>query len=52
MTKDLQDELMKIGQAAYANTGGSEAAGGAPPPSGAEGEKKKQPEDFIDVEAQ
>merc|ERR1719188_2073079 len=43
MTKDLQEELMKIGQAAYANTGaapgaeGAEAGappGGAPPPAG------------------
>merc|ERR1711874_79480 len=32
MTKDLQEELMKVGQAAYANAG---AAGGAPPPGGA-----------------
>merc|ERR1711971_1107582 len=32
MTKDLQEELMKVGQAAYANAG---AAGGAPPDGGA-----------------
>jgi len=34
MSKDLQDELMKVGQAAYANTGGDAAPGGAPPPPG------------------
>jgi len=37
MSKDLQDELMKVGQAAYANTGGAPgdaAPGGAPPPPG------------------
>merc|ERR1711976_70389 len=33
MTKDLQEELMKVGQAAYANTGGAPADGGAAPPS-------------------
>merc|ERR1712008_12929 len=33
MTKELQEELMKIGQAAYANTGGA-PEGGAPPPPG------------------
>jgi molecular chaperone DnaK (HSP70) len=57
MTKELQDELMKVGQAAYANTGGDAAAGGAPPPGDApEGEKgdKKSPakDDVIDVDAQ
>merc|ERR1719254_220440 len=48
MSKDLQDELMKIGQAAYANTGGAPGADGAapPPPGGAappppQGDKKK-----------
>merc|ERR1711908_138840 len=38
MTKDLQDELMKVGQAAYANTGGAPGTpppGGVPPPGGA-----------------
>merc|ERR1712060_735932 len=52
MTKELQEELMKIGQAAYANTGapppppGDAAAGGAPPPppGGA------KPDDVIDVD--
>jgi len=57
MTKELQDELMKVGQAAYANTGDDAAAGGAPPPGDApEGEKgdKKSPakDDVIDVDAQ
>jgi molecular chaperone DnaK len=59
MTKELQEELMKIGQAAYANTGGAPeggappppgdaAAGGAPPPppGGA------KPDDVIDVDGQ
>merc|ERR1712207_42347 len=32
MTKDLQDELRKVGQAAYANTGGASPEGAAPPP--------------------
>jgi len=61
MTKELQDELMKVGQAAYANTGDAAPEGGAPPPgaeAGAapEGEKgdKKKPDkdDVIDVDAQ
>eukprot|EP00425_Heterocapsa_triquetra_P000978 CAMPEP_0195050762 /NCGR_PEP_ID=MMETSP0448-20130528/362_1 /TAXON_ID=66468 /ORGANISM="Heterocapsa triquestra, Strain CCMP 448" /LENGTH=62 /DNA_ID=CAMNT_0040079693 /DNA_START=11 /DNA_END=199 /DNA_ORIENTATION=- len=62
MTKELQDELMKVGQAAYANTGAEGAAqpppgdAGAPPPGGAGapegGDKKKKPDDFIDVDAQ
>jgi len=59
MTKDLQEELMKVGQAAYANTGaapeggapppGGEAPppGGAPPPPG-----DKKPDDVIDVDGQ
>merc|ERR1719226_235384 len=34
MTKDLQEELMKVGQAAYANTGAPPADGAAPPPPG------------------
>merc|ERR1719284_1964933 len=37
MTKDLQEELMKVGQAAYANTGSppeGAAPGGSPPPPG------------------
>lgn len=59
MTKELQEELMKVGQAAYANTGGAPeggappppgdaAAGGAPPPppGGA------KPDDVIDVDGQ
>ncbi|CAE7266892.1 HSP70-7 [Symbiodinium sp. CCMP2456] len=44
MTKDLQEELMKVGQAAYANTG---AAAGAPPPGDAKGK-----DDVIDVDGQ
>jgi len=65
MTKDLQDELMKVGQAAYANTGGAPegaaadaagaagAAGGAPPPAGDSPPKGgKKPDDVIDVDAQ
>jgi molecular chaperone DnaK len=63
MTKDLQDELMKVGQAAYANTGAA-PEGGAPPPPGAEAppggapppppgaDAKKKPDDVIDVDAQ
>jgi len=58
MTKELQEELMKIGQAAYANTGGApEGAppppgdapppGGAPPPPGG-----AKPDDVIDVDGQ
>jgi len=52
---------MKVGQAAYANTGDAAPEGGAPPPgaeAGAapEGEKgdKKKPDkdDVIDVDAQ
>merc|ERR1711933_147946 len=60
MTKELQEELMKIGQAAYANTGGAPeggappppgdaAAGGAPPPPPPGGAK---PDDVIDVDGQ
>jgi len=60
MTKDLQEELMKVGQAAYANTGaapegGAPPPGGeAPPPGGAPpppGDKKAQ-DDVIDVDGQ
>mmetsp|Transcript_43056 Transcript_43056/g.91780 ORF Transcript_43056/g.91780 Transcript_43056/m.91780 type:complete len:743 (-) Transcript_43056:83-2311(-) len=60
MTKDLQEELMKVGQAAYANTGtppegaapppGGEApppGGAAPPPPGG-----SKPDDVIDVDGQ
>ncbi|CAE7184517.1 HSP70-6 [Symbiodinium pilosum] len=51
MTKDLQEELMKVGQAAYANTGGAAAgdagAAGAPPPGDAKGK-----DDVIDVDGQ
>lgn len=36
MTKDLQEELMKVGQAAYANT-----ATGAPTPSHARGSSSR-----------
>jgi molecular chaperone DnaK len=64
MTKDLQEELMKVGQAAYANTGGA-APGGAPPPPGGEAPPgggapppppppggAKKPDDVIDVDGQ
>jgi len=54
MTKDLQEELMKVGQAAYANTGGGAPAGEAPPPppgaDAAGGAKAK--DDVIDVDGQ
>merc|ERR1719359_1047614 len=57
MTKDLQEELMKVGQAAYANTGGAPADGAAPPPPGAEAgagsappPSDKKPDDVIDVD--
>jgi chaperone protein DnaK len=52
MTKDLQEELMKVGQAAYANTGGSTPGSdaGAPPPPPPGGEAKK--DDVIDVDGQ
>jgi chaperone protein DnaK len=59
MTKELQEELMKIGQAAYANTGAPEGGappppgdappGGAPPPPPPGGAK---PDDVIDVDGQ
>merc|ERR1719433_2271387 len=60
MTKELQEELMKIGQAAYANTGGAPEGGappppgdappgGAPPPPPPGGAK---PDDVIDVDGQ
>jgi len=58
MTKDLQEELMKVGQAAYANTGAPEGAapGGAPPPGGAApppaDDGSKKPDDVIDVDGQ
>jgi len=59
MTKDLQEELMKVGQAAYANTGAppagdAGAAGGAPPPppgGEAKGDAKAK-DDVIDVDGQ
>merc|ERR1719221_1189402 len=55
MSKDLQDELMKVGQAAYAKTGGAAPEGAAPPPPGdaaspPPGDKK--PDDVIDVDGQ
>jgi len=60
MSKDLQDELMKVGQAAYANTGappgdappsgGAGAGGAAPPPPPNSGSSK--PDDVIDVDGQ
>merc|ERR1719337_187013 len=49
MTKDLQEELMKIGQAAYAASGGAAAGGapgGAPPPPPSGGPKQA---DVVDV---
>merc|ERR1719291_1425764 len=56
MTKDLQDELMKVGQAAYANTGGAAPEGAAPPPPGDAAQPppsdKKKPDDVIDVDGQ
>merc|ERR1712107_563388 len=55
MTKDLQDELMKVGQAAYANTGGAPPEGAAPPPPGDAAQpppKDKKPDDVIDVDGQ
>jgi len=58
MTKDLQEELMKIGQAAYANTGSppeGAAPGGAPPPPGGAAPppgSDKKPDDVIDVDGQ
>jgi len=59
MTKDLQEELMKVGQAAYANTGAppagdAGAAGDAPPPppgGEAKGDAKAK-DDVIDVDGQ
>merc|ERR1719210_2527698 len=62
MSKDLQDELMKVGQAAYANAPPPAEGGAAPPPGGAapppggaappppQGGKK--PDDVIDVDGQ
>jgi len=56
MTKDLQDELMKVGQAAYANTGGEAPEGAAPPPPGGDAAQPppadKKPDDVIDVDGQ
>merc|ERR1719188_1493352 len=55
MTKDLQDELMKVGQAAYANTGGAAPEGAAPPPPGDAAQAPpgdKKPNDVIDVDGQ
>ncbi|CAK9022172.1 Chaperone protein dnaK2 (HSP70-2) (Heat shock 70 kDa protein 2) (Heat shock protein 70-2) [Durusdinium trenchii] len=54
MTKDLQEELMKVGQAAYANTGASPPPGdaadaGSPPPGDAKAEAKGK-DDVIDVD--
>jgi len=46
--QDLQVELMKVGQAAYANTDAA-SEDGAPSPSGEGG---TQPDDVIDVEAE
>jgi len=56
MTKDLQEELMKVGQAAYANTGAppaGDADGAPPPPPGgdAKGDAKAK-DDVIDVDGQ
>jgi hypothetical protein len=55
MTKDLQEELMKVGQAAYANTGspppGDAAEAGSPPPGDAKAEAKAK-DDVIDVDGQ
>merc|ERR1712039_520305 len=51
MTKDLQDELMKVGQAAYANTGAATPEGGAPTPPGDATQappSDKKPDDVID----
>lgn len=54
MTKDLQDELMKVGSAAYAQGGAAgappppEGAAGAPPPPG--GDKKPEGDNVVDVE--
>lgn len=54
MTKDLQEELMKVGQAAYANTSpppGDAAEAGSPPPGDAKAEAKAK-DDVIDVDGQ
>jgi len=50
ISKDLQDELMKVGQAAYANAG----SGAPPPPTDGKSEeqKKKDDKDVIDVDGQ
>jgi len=57
MSKDLQEELMKVGQAAYANTGGAPGDAPPPPPGGAApppppGGESKKPDDVIDVDGQ
>jgi len=62
MSKDLQEELMKVGQAAYANTGGAPgdappAGGAAPPPPGGAAPPPPnsgsgKPDDVIDVDGQ
>merc|ERR1740138_1148765 len=54
MTKDLQEELMKVGQAAYANTGAAAAPGETPPADGAAPPppSDKKPDDVIDVDGQ
>merc|ERR1719162_896533 len=58
VSKDLQDELMKVGQAAYAQSGDAGApppgGAGAPPPgdAGAPPPGAKKPDDVIDVDGQ
>eukprot|EP00933_Yihiella_yeosuensis_P011923 TRINITY_DN1197_c0_g1_i3.p1 TRINITY_DN1197_c0_g1~~TRINITY_DN1197_c0_g1_i3.p1 ORF type:complete len:736 (-),score=246.84 TRINITY_DN1197_c0_g1_i3:258-2465(-) len=56
MTKDLQEELMKVGQAAYANTGSAPEGGSPPPPEGGAapppGGDAKAKDDVIDVDGQ
>jgi len=57
MSKDLQEELMKVGQAAYANAG-APPAGGAPPSPGGDAPPPPPPSggpkqaDVIDVDGQ
>jgi len=58
VSKELQDELMKVGQAAYAQSGDAGApppgGAGAPPPgdAGAPPPGGKKPDDVIDVDGQ
>jgi len=55
MSKDLQEELMKVGQAAYANTGAPPAGDAGAPPPPPEGDAKgdaKAKDDVIDVDGQ